>query len=42
MASSCIEQTMVKEIGVREATGNNDGKRVGEYQKTTNNKAGDS
>ena len=42
MVSSCIEQTMVKEVGVREATGNNDGKRVGEYQKTTNNKAGDS
>lgn len=40
--SSCIIQVADREVGVREATGHNDGLRVGEYQKTTGNRKGDS
>ena len=34
-SQTCIEARYLKEIGVKEATGNNDGKRVEEYLKST-------
>lgn len=40
LESSCVASIAYKEIGVKEATGNNDGERVNEYQKTTNTTSG--
>lgn len=34
-SQKCIEDTYLKEIGVKELTGNNDGERVQEYLKST-------
>ena len=33
---NCVVRTIEKEVGIKEATGNNDGKRVEEYLRTTN------
>lgn len=41
-APPCVSCVYLKELGVREATGHNDGERVEQYQKSTKNRSGDS